>query len=79
MMGGLPVVLAFNAPPTPVEEYDCGYQVDPEDQDAVISAIREIKSLSEEERAAMGSHGREAILEKFTYRKLAEQFIDSIK
>ena len=79
MMGGLPVVLAFNAPPTPVEEYDCGYQVDPEDQDAVISAIREIRSLSEEERAAMGSHGREAILEKFTYRKLAEQFIDSIK
>ena len=79
MMGGLPVVLAFNAPPTPVDEYDCGYQVDPEDQEAVISAIREIRSLSDVEREEMGRRGREAILEKFTYRKLAEQFLDSIR
>ena len=79
MMGGLPVVLAFNAPPTPVMEYGCGYQIDPEDQEAVIKAIRELKELPEEERKKLGEKGREAILESFTYSRLAEQFLESIK
>jgi glycosyltransferase involved in cell wall biosynthesis len=79
MMGGLPVVLAFNAPPTPVMEYGCGYQIDPEDQEAVIKAIRDLKELPEEERKKLGEKGREAILESFTYSRLAEQFLESIK
>ena len=79
MMGGLPVVLAFTAPDTPVRQYDCGYQCDPEDQASVVEAIRSIKAMSEDERKRMGENGRNAILDKFTYKKLAEQFLDSIK
>ena len=79
MMGGLPVILAFDAPPTPVMEYGCGYQVDPEDETAVIEAIRKIKSFGESERKEMGEKGRKAILENFTYSKLAEQFLESIR
>ncbi|MBE6025594.1 MAG: glycosyltransferase family 4 protein [Clostridiales bacterium] len=79
MMGGLPVILAFSAPDTPVRQYDCGYQCDPEDKDAVAGAIRKIKAMSEDERKKLGENGRKAILENFTYRKLAEQFINSIK
>ena len=79
MMGGLPVVLAFNAPPTPIMEFGCGYQVDPENQEAVIRFIREIKEMTEEERIRFGEKGRKAILDRFTYAKLAEQFIDNIK
>ncbi len=79
MMGGLPVVLAFNAPPTPIMEFGCGYQVDPENQEAVIRFIREIKEMTEEERIRFGEKGRKAILNRFTYAKLAEQFIDNIK
>lgn len=79
MMGGLPIVLAFNAPDTLVREYGCGYQVDPADQRSVIKAIRKIRSLSDEERSLMGEKGRNAIMTRFTYAKLAEQFIDNIK
>ena len=79
MMGGLPIVLAFNAPDTLVREYGCGYQVDPADQRSVIEAIRKIRSLSDEERSLMGEKGRNAIMTRFTYAKLAEQFIDNIK
>ncbi len=78
MMGGLPVVLAFTAPDTPVRQFECGFQCDPEDQASVVEAIRNIKAMSEEDRNKMGENGREAILDKFTYKKLAEQFIDSI-
>lgn len=79
MMGGLPVILAFTAPDTPVRQYGCGYQCDPEDQASVVEAIRSIKAMSEDERKRMGENGRNAILDKFTYRKLAEQFLNSIK
>ena len=77
MMGGLPVILAFNAPPTPIMEYGCGYQVDPENETAVVGAIRKIRDLSEGERRAMGEKGKKAILDNFTYSKLAELFINS--
>ena len=79
MMGGLPVILAFNAPDTLVREYGCGYQVDPTDQESVVDAISIIRDLSDNERIIMGEKGRKAILEHFTYSKLAEQFIDNIK
>lgn len=78
MMGGLPVVLAFTAPDTPVRQYECGYQCDPEDQASVVEAIRSIKAMSEEDRKRMGENGRNAVLDNFTYSKLAVQFIDSI-
>ena len=78
MMGGLPVVLAFSAPDTPVRQFDCGFQCDPEDEGAVADAIRSIKAASREEREKLGENGRKAILEHFTYKKLAEQFINSI-
>lgn len=79
MMGGLPVILAFSAPDTPVRQYDCGYQCDPEDKETAADAIRKIKAMSGDERKKLGENGRRAILENFTYRKLAEQFINSIK
>ncbi len=79
MMGGIPVVCAFNAPDTLVREYDCGFQCDPDDEEAVTEAILSIKNMSEEERKKMGENGHKAILDKFTYGKLALAFINCIK
>ncbi len=78
MMGGIPVVCAFNAPDTLVREYDCGFQCDPDDEEAVAEAILSIKNMSEEERKKMGENGHKAILDKYTYKKLAEAFINCI-
>lgn len=78
MMGGIPVICAFNAPDTLIREYNCGYQCDPDDEDAVIGAILELSRMTDEERKLMGEKGRKAILEKYTYEKLAEAFINCI-
>lgn len=78
MMGGIPVICAFNAPDTLIREYNCGYQCDPDDEDAVIGAILELSRMTDEERKLIGEKGRKAILEKYTYEKLAEAFINCI-
>lgn len=79
MMGGMPVICAFNAPDTLVREYGCGIQCDPDDEEAVMEAVLKLRGMTEEERKSLGENGRKAILEKYTYKKLAEAFIDSIK
>lgn len=78
MMAGIPVVCAFDAPKTLVSEYGCGVECSPEDPMVVVEAIRRIRNLSPEERKKMGEAEKKAILERFTYRKLAEQFISNI-
>ena len=79
MMSGIPIICAFDAPDTIVKEYGCGIQCDPDDENAVIDAVLKIKNMTEKERKMVGENGRKAILEKYTYKKLAEAFIDSIK
>lgn len=78
MMAGIPVICAFDAPKTPVGIYGCGIECDPSDPENVIRAIEQIKGMTEEERKQMGKTGRETVLNHFTYRKLAEQFINII-
>lgn len=79
MMAGIPIVCAFDAPPTPVSIYHCGVECDPSKPEEVISAIDQIKKLSPDERKKMEEDGIKAILDHFTYRKQAEKFIESIK
>lgn len=79
MMGGIPVVCAFDAPDTIIRQYGCGIQCDPENEKEVTDAIRTIRSMDPSERKAMGEKGREAVMSRFTYSSLAEQFLDSIR
>ena len=78
MMGGIPVVCAFDAPDTVVRQFDCGFHCDPENEDEVIEAIKAIRNMSPEDRKEMGERGREAITSRFTYSSLARQFLESI-
>lgn len=79
MMGGKPVICAMTAPRTLVEEYDCGYKVDPSNIQDILDAIEKLKAMPKEERDRLGENGKKAIEEKFTYRKLAEQFVQVMK
>lgn len=79
MMGGIPVVCAFDAPDTIIRQYGCGIQCEPENENEVIDAIRTIRGMTPEERRSMGAKGREAVMSRFTYKVLAGQFLDSIK
>ena len=78
MMAKLPIVCAFDAPDTLIKIYNCGYQCNPSNIQEVVDAIRNIETMSEEERSIMGDNGKKAVVEHFTYNKLAETFINNI-
>ncbi len=79
MMAGKPIIFAINAPPTPVEDCGCGLIVKPENTAEIIDAVRQLKGMDPSERKAMGQRGKEEILRKYTYEKLAKRFIDVMK
>ena len=76
MMAGKPIVCAINAPKTLVEQYDCGFMADPADVRTISDAVHMLKAMTAQERDAMGENGRKAVLENFTYEKLAQRFLD---
>lgn len=78
MMAELPIMCVFDAPDTLVRQYDCGYQCSPNSSDEVITDILKIYSMTSDERMKMGKNGKNAILNNFTYKKLAEKFLESI-
>lgn len=74
MMSGKPILYAVDAPNNYIEEYGCGITVEAENADALMNGIKKMKEMSEEERFRMGQNGRNVVLKKFTYTKLAEEF-----
>ena len=74
MMSGKPILYAVDAPNNYIEEYHCGVSVEPGNVEALCEGIRKLITLSEEERRELGENGHRAVLEHFTYKKLAEEF-----
>lgn len=79
MMSGKPILYAVDAPNNYIEEYGCGITVEAENADALMDGIKKMKEMSEEERFRMGQNGRNAVLKKFTYTKLAEEFASAFE
>ena len=79
MMSGKPILYAVDAPNNFILDYSCGISVNAEDSDALTTGIKELLQLSPEERGRMGKNGRDAVLEHFTYEKLAKQFEEVFK
>lgn len=76
MMSAKPIICSISAPNTLVEEYKCGISLKTQDVEEINKAILKIKNMSDNERRQMGENGRKAVLEHFTYRKLAKQFLE---
>ena len=74
MMSGKPILYAVEAPNNFITEYQCGISVKAEDVDALADGISTMLALSPEEREQMGRNGKAAVLDHFTYEKLAKQF-----
>ena len=79
MMSGKPILYAVHAPNNFVTDYHCGISVKAEDVDALTEGMKRMMSLTDDERTQMGRRGREAILEHFTYEKLACDFCDVMR
>ena len=74
MMAGKPIICAIPAPKTLVAEYGCGIQLQDITASNIVEAIYTIKGMTKEERNKIGQKGKQIILEKYTYKKLAEDF-----
>ena len=79
MMAGKPIICAINAPKTLVEIYSCGFMADPSDISTINDAVTKLRQMSQQQRDEMGENGRKAVLEHFTYEKLAQRFLEIMK
>lgn len=75
MMAGKPIICAFNAPDTLVKLYNCGFQCDPSNVSETTKAIEYLKRLPIEQQRKIGNNGKNAVVNHFTYSKLADMFI----
>ena len=76
MMSGKPILYAVEAPNNFIRDYSCGISVQAENVDALVEGMKKMIDLSSEERDQMGRNGRKAVLEHFSYEKLATQFAE---
>ena len=79
MMAGKPVLYAVDAPNNLIRDYGCGVSVEAENAEALAEGIRTLLAMSPQERQRLGENGRRAVLEHFTYEKLAEQFLEVMR
>lgn len=77
MAAGVPIICAFNAPPTPITDFNCGLQVSPNPKE-IADAITMLKKLSAQALSEMGERGRTAATSEFSYTTLATKFIHSL-
>ena len=75
MLAAKPIVASYSGYPSMINESDCGVFVPANNVDAVVAAILEMKSRSEEERLLMGARGREWLLQNRNYSKLASDYL----
>ena len=76
MMAGKPILYALEAPNNYIEEYQTGISVEAENEKELRKGIETLIALDERTLNQMGDNGRKAVLEHFTYRVIAEQFLE---
>lgn len=78
MMAGKPLLYAVDAPNNFAEEYHCGIAVSAENQSDICNGLNQLLSLNDNDLCILGQNGKKAVLEQFTYNKLAKTFLKSI-
>ena len=74
MMSGKPILYAVNAPNNYINDYNCGITVEAESEIALKDGIMQMMAMSVQKRNELGRNGHKAVLEHFTYKKLAADF-----
>ena len=74
MMAGKPILCAITTPDDIVTRNGAGVMVPSDAPEEIDRVVAEWEQLPEKELQKMGDAGHRAALEKYTYRKLAEDF-----
>lgn len=75
MASGKPGICALNVK-SYFSEYKCGYDVEIKDIDVICNIIKRIKNFDQEELDEISSMAKKAVLGRFNYFKLAEEFLN---
>jgi glycosyltransferase involved in cell wall biosynthesis len=75
MMAAKPIVHSVKAGNDYVHEASCGISVQPESPEAIVDALIKISKMDEHQRNEMGNKGKEFVTQRFSYEKLADDFI----
>jgi len=79
MLAGKPIIYAINSGNHPVEDADCGIEINPEAPEELASAMLILANKTEQERAEMGQRGKEYVLRYHRYETLAAKLAEIIK
>lgn len=72
---GLPVITTYGAPWELLETKHCGWWV-PISTDGIAAALEDATRKSPEELIAMGERGRAVVAERFSWDRIAREFVD---
>lgn len=75
LASGLPVVTTTGTPWLELKERGCGVAVEPNEVE-IASALREFMQYSVNRRAEMGRRGRELMIEKYSWPRIANEMLD---
>jgi len=70
LASGLPVITTTGTPWAELDEFDCGWWVNPNVED-LSSAIEEALNLSDDQRQKMGARGKKLIEKKYSWKAIA--------
>ena len=78
MMSAKPVVYSIDSANDLVSESGCGIPCEAENSEAIAEAILELKAMTKETREEMGNKGNDFVIENYSYKVLAERYIEAI-
>lgn len=79
MMAARPVLMATNAKNNFISEAQCGFVVSCNDINGLKSRLLELYSAAPDSLSKMGNKGKDYILKNYTYRILAQKFIEALE
>ncbi len=79
LMAGKPIIQAIRAGNDIVSEAECGITIEPENPDAIFSAVMKLISLPVEILKTMGEKGKDYCLKHHDYMILADNFLEVLK
>ncbi len=78
LASGTPAVTTMGTPWSELESRRCGWWTEV-GTEATVQALRNFLSLTENELEKMGRNGRKLVEEKYSARKVAEEFVEMYK
>jgi glycosyltransferase involved in cell wall biosynthesis len=76
LAAGVPVLTTTGTPWSVLEERNCGWWVDPQ-EDATAKALADATQRSEEERLAMGQRGRGLVEDRYSWSGVGERMLST--